>query len=81
MHSSTQSNGNFLVEKTQEINEKLDSQISLSVSIRNALYILVTFAVIAFVMALVSVAWTMVESKNADHELNKTMKALNSLYE
>lgn len=82
MHrNSTQSNSDLLVEETQEISEKLDSQISLSVSIRNALYILVTFAVIAFIMAIVSIAWTMLESRNADRELDKTMKAINSLYE
>ena len=75
MHrNSTQSNSDLLVEETQEISEKLDSQISLSVSIRNALYILVTFAVIAFIMTIVSIAWTMLESRNADRELDKTIK-------
>lgn len=72
---------NTLTSEIEGLNKKLDTQTSLLASIRTGLYILVAFAMVGFTIALVMIMVSIAQQREAESDLDKTMEALNSLYE
>lgn len=74
-------NQNTLTNEIENLNEKIDAQTSLLVSIRAALYILVTFAMVGFIIALVMIMMSVVQQREAESELDKTTQIINGLHD